>query len=186
VKSGTPAPTRRRFPRYTPTATFPASKPEKMPGVAPHTGEAVHIGLGRLRREVVGQGAPPPLRGGVIDLLHHALAVAAPRRADRHRPRRSVWPPRQRMRSPAPSRGHTPWPSGRIARPGSPHRGRAPPGRGRRPGAADPSTVTERPATCANAPMIRPADALSYPSPTSRVGSANPANPIGFHPQADG
>jgi hypothetical protein len=25
------------------------------------------------------------LRGGVVDLLHHALAVAAPGRADRHR-----------------------------------------------------------------------------------------------------
>ena len=40
----------------------------------------------RLRRgNVVGQRPPPPLRGGVVRLLHHALAPAPPRRADLHR-----------------------------------------------------------------------------------------------------
>ena len=55
------------------------------PGVAADAGEAVHTGLGLLDGEIVGQGAPPALGGGVVDLLHHALAVAAPRRTDRDR-----------------------------------------------------------------------------------------------------
>ena len=51
--------------------------------VSPRSGaKAVHTGLGLLDGDIVGQGAPPALRGSVIGLLHHALAVAAPRRAD--------------------------------------------------------------------------------------------------------
>ena len=47
-------------------------------------GEAIQARLGLLHGGLVGQGAPPALRGGVVDLLHHALAVTAPGRADRH------------------------------------------------------------------------------------------------------
>ncbi len=54
-------------------------------GVATNAGEAVNTDLSRFDGEFVGQGAPPTLRGSVIDLLHHTLAVAPPRRADRHR-----------------------------------------------------------------------------------------------------
>ena len=54
-------------------------------GVAAQQTPPVQRGLGLLGRDVVGQGAPPALRGGVVGLLHHALAVAAPGRADRHR-----------------------------------------------------------------------------------------------------
>lgn len=54
-------------------------------GVTPHAGEAIQACLGLLGRGFVGQGAPPALGGGVIDLLHHALAVVTTGRADRHR-----------------------------------------------------------------------------------------------------
>ena len=37
---------------------------------------------GRLGGHLVGEGAPPALRGGVVDLLHHPFAVPGPRRAD--------------------------------------------------------------------------------------------------------
>lgn len=44
--------------------------------------ERVEAGLRCGDVDVVGQGPPPALRGGVVGLLDHALAVAAPRRAD--------------------------------------------------------------------------------------------------------
>jgi hypothetical protein len=54
-------------------------------GVAAQQTPSIQAGLGLLDRHVVGQGAPPALGCGVVGLLHHALAVPAPRRADRHR-----------------------------------------------------------------------------------------------------
>ena len=57
---------------------------ESASGVAPDGGEPVAVGLGLLDGQLVGQGAPPALRGGVVDLLHHAFAVAGAGRADRH------------------------------------------------------------------------------------------------------
>ena len=54
------------------------------PGVAAGRAERIQRGLRGLGRDVVAQGAPPALGGGVVGLLHHALAVAPPRRADRH------------------------------------------------------------------------------------------------------
>jgi hypothetical protein len=57
------------------------------PGITTCAAKAVEVGLGLLGCDIVGQGAPPALRGSVIGLLHHTLAVAAPRRAHRHRDR---------------------------------------------------------------------------------------------------
>ena len=48
-----------------------------------HAGcQRVHALLGGGPGGVIGQGAPPALRRRVVGLLHHALAVAMPRRAD--------------------------------------------------------------------------------------------------------
>ncbi|KFU75787.1 hypothetical protein BB31_39440 [Amycolatopsis lurida NRRL 2430] len=47
--------------------------------------ESIEPGLGLGDRDVVAEGAPPALRGRVVGLLDHALAVPAPRRT-RHRP----------------------------------------------------------------------------------------------------
>lgn len=51
------------------------------PGVAPGGAPRVEPPLDLLDGDVVGQGAPEALRGDVVGLLHHALAVAAPGRA---------------------------------------------------------------------------------------------------------
>ncbi len=53
------------------------------PGITSQLTEPVERGLGFLDGGVVRQCAPPALRGGVVGLLHHALTVAPPRRADR-------------------------------------------------------------------------------------------------------
>src|SRR5690606_33492229 len=47
------------------------------PGVTTSGAPGIEAGLGRLDGDVVGQGPPPALRGGVNGLLDHALAVAA-------------------------------------------------------------------------------------------------------------
>jgi hypothetical protein len=56
----------------------PAAYPPVQPGR-----DRVDAHLRLDERDVVGQGAPPPLRGGVVGLLHHTLAVAPPRRTHR-------------------------------------------------------------------------------------------------------
>ena len=43
--------------------------------VSAEGGEPVAVGLGLLDGQVVGEGPPPALRGGVVGLLHHPLAV---------------------------------------------------------------------------------------------------------------
>jgi hypothetical protein len=71
------------------------------PGVADPDAEPVQACLRLRRRQLVGQRAPPALRGGQVRLLHHALAVAPTRRADRDsdrvvrrdRPERGGQPP---------------------------------------------------------------------------------------------
>src|SRR3954465_10336840 len=54
------------------------------PCVAAEPGEVVDRGLGLLDGELVGQGPPPALGSGVVDLLHYAFAVPGPGRADAH------------------------------------------------------------------------------------------------------
>src|SRR5690606_26057875 len=53
------------------------------PRIATQFAEPVQGGLGLFNGDVVAQGAPPALRRGVVGLLHHALAVPAPRWTDR-------------------------------------------------------------------------------------------------------
>jgi hypothetical protein len=53
-------------------------------GVADTDTEAVQRCLGVGDGDVVGQGPPPSLRGGVVGLLDDTFAVPAPRRTDRH------------------------------------------------------------------------------------------------------
>ena len=139
--------------------------------------------LGLLDGGLVGQGAPPALRGSVIDLLHHALAVAAPRRADRHRHAVVLGHPGERCGHP-PTPGARPWPSGRTATPGHPAQTRARPGRGRRPGAADRSTATAAPPLAGMGQRPDQQVRGLAPTPTMRADPAIPASPTGFHPRA--
>jgi len=53
------------------------------PGVADSGAEPVQGGLGLGRGQLIGQGAPPALRGTVVGLLDHPFAVAPPRGANR-------------------------------------------------------------------------------------------------------
>ena len=96
-----------------------------------------------------------------------------------------AWPPRRTTRSPGCCRGHTPWPSGQTATPVYTRPGHGSRGPGRRPDAADPAKAPNSRATSRNAPVSRPASAWSCPSPTTPVGRANPASPIGFPRPAD-
>src|SRR4029077_15447265 len=122
----------------------------------------------------------PTLRGGMVDLLHHALAVAAPGRADRHRHPVVLGYPGERGGHPPAAgiadRGHPVEP---------PHP--APPTEpaGHAVEAGDqvrlilPATTPL--ATWLNGPASRRVDARSCPIPRIRVDSAIPANPIVFH-----
>lgn len=61
----------------------PIDRGGTQPDVATLCAEPIQGRLSFLDADVVGQGAPPALRGGVVGLLHHALAVAPSWRADR-------------------------------------------------------------------------------------------------------
>ena len=52
--------------------------------VASDRGEPVAVGLDLLHGQLVGHGAPPALRRGVVDLLHHPFAMPGTGWADRH------------------------------------------------------------------------------------------------------
>ncbi len=54
------------------------------PGVPTPGAPGIEPGLGLLDGDVIGKGPPEPLRGHVVGLLHHALAVPAARRARAH------------------------------------------------------------------------------------------------------
>ena len=151
-------------------------------GVAAHAGEAVHTGLGLLDGDFVGQGAPPALRGGVVDLLHHALAVAAPRRADRHRDPVVLGHPGERGGDPARAgvadRGHPVEPP----HPGHPTQATGDPvERGDQMRLIlDGDSAARHLPECASDPTSRCA---VLPHPQDRVDRAIPASPIGFRPR---
>jgi hypothetical protein len=78
---------RRQFQQHFDVCEFtdrgPGPVEDAATGVHLH-GEPVHPGLGLLGSEAVGNRAPPALRGGVVGLLHHTLAVPAARGTDVH------------------------------------------------------------------------------------------------------
>ena len=67
----------------TDAAAGPVRLDDPQAGVGLGGAERVQPGLGLPEGGLVGQGPPPALRRGVVGLLHHSLAVTAPRRADR-------------------------------------------------------------------------------------------------------
>ena len=137
--------------------------------------------LGLLGRDVVGQGAPEPLRGDVVGLLHDALAVAAPRRARPHGHAVVLGHRGERRGDPPGSGVHD---GGHPVEP--PRRGQPAQGagdlvqaldqvrlvhRGRQP-AAPPPRVRQRPDQQAR---------LGAPAPVPRAGRAAPPSPTGSH-----
>ena len=127
-----------------------------------------------LDGHVVGQGAPPALRGGVVGLLHHALAVPAPRRADRHRHPVVLGDRRRTRRCTRPEPG-----SQTVAIRSNRHtvchpaQSRGSPGPGRRSDAADPPTATAPPATCPNATATPTSRCAVLPHPQHAGGSGS-------------
>ena len=151
--------------------------------VSPRRARTGPVGLGLLDGELVGQGAPPALRGGVVGLLHHTLAVPAPGRADR-----DLHPVVLRDRG---ERGGDParCPGGTTVAIRSNRQTRVSPPRPRRPGpgastrcgwsidsASTPATCPE----CASAPTSR-MRLRPQPPALGRVGQLEPV-PLGFLP----
>ena len=150
------------------------------PAVAGAGAERVQRRLGLGDGEVVGHGPPPALRGAVVGLLHGALAVAVPRRAQLDMHAVVLGDRGEGGGDPAGVRARD---GGHPVEPpalGQPTEAGRRPRADRRRGARGPRRRRGRRATCPSTAAPRPADARPRRPPVrGRVGQLEPV-PLGL------